>query len=149
MGRGYVKHRPDRPPDQATEAQVQAMNAKLAARVACSSMVEPRAVNSGVAGSSPATPANSQPLQAAQSPKEKSLAGPIYWVKGPDNWSIESRCGRFKIRREVEHPATKHLDATFRYRAYRMTSSWDFELGVRTDPNEARNLCVQSLQERN
>lgn len=76
MGRGYVRYRPERILDSATEAQVQAMNSKLLAR---SSTVERRAVNAVVVGSSPTAPANlTLPLEAVQSPKEKAA---LEWEK--------------------------------------------------------------------
>jgi hypothetical protein len=128
VGKGFVRHRPDRQQSVASDAQVQAMNAKLSARV-----------------KEIADQALGKTEEAAQSPQAKSVAEPIYWGKGPDAWSIVSKCGRFKVRREVENPATKYLDATFRYRAFRINPEWEFELGVRSDPNDARSLCVQSL----
>lgn len=56
MGRGYVRHRPERSVDEATEAQVQAMNEKLATRAKHLSNVK----------------------QAVQSPKAKSA---LEWEK--------------------------------------------------------------------
>ncbi len=56
MGRGYVRHRPERSVDEATEAQVQAMNEKLATRAKHLSTVQ----------------------QAVQSPKAKSA---LEWEK--------------------------------------------------------------------
>ena len=74
-------------------------------------------------------------------------AATLKW-KRLDGWTIATQCGRFKIRKEVDSPAKRDSDATFRYRAYRFTGAWDFELGATSDPQKARGLCDASAQER-
>lgn len=83
MGRGYVKYRPDRPPDLATEAQVQAMNAKLAARV-----------------KQAPTPI-AQPLQAAQSPQAKSVVKLEWERPTKEAMAIKTKCGRYSCCKVV------------------------------------------------
>ncbi len=76
MGRGYVKHRPERAVDTATEAQVQAMNEKLMAHV--------RKV---------AISQITQSIKAGQSPKAKSK---LEWEKPQkDSTAIKTKCGRY------------------------------------------------------
>lgn len=78
VGRGYVRYRPERIADRATEAQVQAMNAKLAARakqIPFSAFSVSHASN------------------AAQSPKEKA---DLKWEKVvPGAVSRKTECGRY------------------------------------------------------
>lgn len=75
MGRGYVKQRPERAADAATEAQVDAMNAKLAARAAR------------------VTPPPAQRSDAAQSPQAKSEVK-LEWKRVRVD-AMRTTCGRY------------------------------------------------------
>ena len=73
--------------------------------------------------------------------------GPLKWVKGNDQWTILSRCGMYKIRKKCVEAATHRSDAQFTYEAFRVVKDhWDFSLGLRADPAEARKLCQENRE---
>ncbi len=94
MGRGYIRNRPERAVEEATEAQVQAMQAKLKARIGQvqgSGMAPREAHNLERTGSIPA-PATNLP-QAGQSPKAKSK---LEWEKPVAGATgVKTKCGRY------------------------------------------------------
>ena len=64
------------------------------------------------------------------------------WVRGPDEWTILSSCGRYKIRKRCVASAGVRADPQFTFEAFRIVKDhWDFTLGVRGDATEARKLC--------
>jgi hypothetical protein len=80
MGRGYVRYRPGRPPDLATEAEVQAMNAKLAKRV--------KEVGNPALVSSPRAP--------------QSLPAKLEWERAAkDSTAVKTLCGRYSCAKLI------------------------------------------------
>lgn len=72
---------------------------------------------------------------------------PLKWVKGNDQWTIVSRCGMYKIRKKCVEPAGQRSGAQFTYEAFRVVKNhWDFSLGLRSDPVEARKLCQDNRE---
>jgi hypothetical protein len=72
---------------------------------------------------------------------------PLKWVKGSDAWTILSRCGLYKIRKRCVDPSTARTGAQFTFEAFRVVKDhWDFSLGIRADPAEARKLCQQNRE---
>lgn len=163
MGRGYVKNRVERAPDEVSEAQVQAMNAKLQARVAHTvptSPVDKKLMQAGhlkpaepldvatgeisqpSAHCDIAQPVERLPVKEDVPGSSPGVAATLQWTRGPDEWSIVSKCGGYRIRKRCIEPATKHNVAIFSYEAFRLTPEWEFSLGRREDANEARQLCV-------
>lgn len=79
---------------------------------------------------------------ASASPDE-----PLKWVKGTDQWTILSRCGLYKIRKRCVEAGGRRNEAMFNYEAFRVVKNhWDFSLGIRGDPAEARGLCVANRE---
>jgi hypothetical protein len=67
---------------------------------------------------------------------------PLKWTRGNDDWTIVTRCGTYKIRKKCTEQAGRRIDAQFTYEAFRVVKDhWDFSLGIRVDPKEARKLC--------
>lgn len=148
MGRGYIDYRPVRTQPVADEAEVQAMLARVKKRaeviVNGGGGEQIPTAHTGAAASTPAAPPpNSQPSEAAQSPKAK-----LEWKKR-DDYCIESTCGRYRIRKQVDQHAGANREATFLYHVYRVTTTWEFSLGARSDAKEARNAAQSDLHHAN
>jgi hypothetical protein len=72
---------------------------------------------------------------------------PLKWVKGNDQWTILSRCGTYKIRKRCVEGRGMHNEPQFSYEAFRVVKNhWDFSLGLRGDPAEARKLCQENRE---
>jgi hypothetical protein len=160
MMRRELDYRPMGPAPSTTT--VEQMQAKLAARVAavdknlaCSSTVEPRAVNSVVEGSIPSVPAiqsardgisvGRAPSAAVEHPV---TAATLEWTKGTDAWGIKTKCGRYTILKSVCLPATSVHAAAFNYSAFRtVPGHWTLSLGKVDTPAQARELCEASQRE--
>jgi hypothetical protein len=95
MGKGYVRHRPERQVDEATEAQVNAMQGKLAARVKQLSL-----------------PSIAQPPEVGESRNEKSA---LEWEKpvtGVDGVYTKCRtyaCAKGLIMGQMLYSLSKRL----------------------------------------
>lgn len=90
-----------------------------------------------------ATTSSIPPSEVGESPKEKAA---LEWTRGADDYVILSKCGRYKIRKEIDQPATQHNDAVWKYRCLRITSTWEFDIGCYANPTLARRRCVESLE---
>jgi len=152
----------------ASEAEVQTMLTRMKRKVADKVELGNKAgsvPSDNVVPAAP-TPKESLPNSLGASEVETSITprsdptevvgvGPIRWKRGPDDWTILSACGNFKIRKRCIEPATSKLEAEFSYEAFHIaTGQWDFSLGIKRDPREARQLCedhetmLQSMRRR-
>lgn len=169
MGRGFIKHRPERPVEAATEAQWQVMNAKLAARskvyAVSGELYKTGALSFGQ------LPDGAKPSPTAAPIKGRGSSAPtrdvhvsggvgdshtnagvtpvpcLLWTWGDDEWTILSTDGRYLIRKHVVTASGVRCEAIIQYRCYRRVLEWDALIASEASQEAAQEACEAHARE--